>query len=117
MHIRAGESRHSARGRRRRGRHGAAAPERPAITLIPTLRQPVLGICLGMQLLFEAPRKATHACLGIIPGTRRALHRAPARPVPHMGWNTLEIGRDAPLLAGIARRRLRIFRPQLCAAE
>jgi imidazole glycerol-phosphate synthase subunit HisH len=70
--------------------------------LIPTLRQPVLGICLGMQLLYEASQEGDARCLGIIPG--RAVRFAPAddRPVPHMGWNTLEIRRPCALLAGIA---------------
>ena len=69
--------------------------------LIPTLRQPVLGICLGMQLLFEASDEGDAHCLGIIPG--RAARFAPAaeRPVPHMGWNTLAIRRPCPLLAGL----------------
>jgi glutamine amidotransferase len=70
--------------------------------VIPTLRQPVLGICLGMQLLFEASDEGDARCLGIIPG--RAARFAPAaeRPVPHMGWNTLDIRRSCALLAGLA---------------
>jgi glutamine amidotransferase len=69
--------------------------------VIPTLRQPVLGICLGMQLLFEASDEGDARCLGIIPG--RAVRFAPAadRPVPHMGWNTLDIRRPCALLAGL----------------
>jgi glutamine amidotransferase len=69
--------------------------------LIPTLRQPVLGICLGMQLLFEGSDEGALPCLGIIPG--RALRFAPAagRPVPHMGWNTLDPQRDSRLLTGL----------------
>lgn len=69
--------------------------------VIPALRQPVLGICLGMQLLFEASDEGDAHCLGIIPG--RAARFAPAaeRPVPHMGWNTLAIRRPCPLLAGL----------------
>ena len=69
--------------------------------LIPTLRQPVLGICLGMQLLFEASDEGDACCLGIIPG--RALRFSPAsqRPVPHMGWNTLDMRRPCALLAGL----------------
>jgi imidazole glycerol-phosphate synthase subunit HisH len=69
--------------------------------VIPALRQPVLGICLGMQLLFEASDEGDASCLGIIPG--RAARFAPAaeRPVPHMGWNTLDIRRPCALLAGL----------------
>jgi glutamine amidotransferase len=71
-------------------------------TLIPTLEQPVLGICLGMQLLYEASQEGDARCLGIIPGSASRLTEAPDRPVPHMGWNTLEIRRPCPLLAGLA---------------
>lgn len=54
-----------------------------------SLRQPVLSICLGMQLLFEASEEADMPCLGIIPGRVRRLESAPGRPVPHMGWSRL----------------------------
>jgi glutamine amidotransferase len=50
------------------------------------LRQPALGICLGMQLLFQRSDEGRTDCLGLIPGTVHALEPAPARPVPHMGW-------------------------------
>jgi glutamine amidotransferase len=70
--------------------------------VIPTLEQPVLGICLGMQLLYEASQEGDARCLGIIPGRAARLAQAPDRPVPHMGWNTLEIRRPCPLLAGLA---------------
>ena len=69
--------------------------------LLPTLRQPVLGICLGMQLLFERSAEGVTECLGVIPGTVRRLTAAPGRPVPHMGWNQLTRPRPDPLLAGI----------------
>jgi len=63
---------------------------------------PLLGICLGMQLLFE--RSAEHggsAGLGLLPGTVEPLH-APGLKLPHIGWAPLEIERPAPLLHGIA---------------
>jgi imidazole glycerol-phosphate synthase subunit HisH len=69
--------------------------------LLPTLRQPVLGICLGMQLLFERSAEGTTECLGLLPGTVRRLEAARGRPVPHMGWNQLTRARADPLLAGI----------------
>ncbi|HUN72786.1 MAG TPA: imidazole glycerol phosphate synthase subunit HisH [Steroidobacteraceae bacterium] len=69
--------------------------------LLPALRQPVLGICLGMQLLFERSAEGTTECLGILPGTVRRLEAARGRPVPHMGWNQLTRTREDPLLAGI----------------
>ncbi len=71
-------------------------------SLIPTLRQPVLGICLGMQLLYEASDEGDVKCLGIIPGRAARFPSSLARPVPHMGWNTLYIRRPCPLLAGIS---------------
>lgn len=71
-------------------------------SLIPTLRQPVLGICLGMQLLYEASEEGDAECLGIIPGRAARFRSSMTRAVPHMGWNTLEIRRPCPLLAGIA---------------
>ena len=69
--------------------------------LLPTLRQPVLGICLGMQLLFERSAEGMTECLGVLPGTVRRMEPAPGRPVPHMGWNQLSDTREDPLLAGI----------------
>ena len=70
--------------------------------LIPTLQQPVLGICLGMQLLYEASQEGDAPCLGIIPGTASRFAQARDRPVPHMGWNTLDIRRPCALLTGLA---------------
>jgi glutamine amidotransferase len=69
--------------------------------LLPTLRQPVLGICLGMQLLFEASDEGDTQCLGIIPGRAARFAAAPGHPVPHIGWNTLGIERESPLLRGV----------------
>lgn len=56
---------------------------------------PCLGICLGMQLLFEASEEGGGAGLDVMPGRVRALR---ARRVPQIGWNALEAGAD-PLLA------------------
>jgi glutamine amidotransferase len=69
--------------------------------VLPTLRQPVLGICLGMQLLFEASDEGNTECLGIIPGRAVRFAAAPGRPVPHIGWNTLDIERESALLSGL----------------
>ena len=70
--------------------------------VIPTLQQPVLGICLGMQLLHEASQEGAVDCLGIIPGRASRLAASADRPVPHMGWNTLDIRRPCALLEGLA---------------
>ncbi len=62
---------------------------------------PFLGICLGLQALFERSSEATEvAGLGIFPG---AIERFPADArVPHMGWNTLDFTKPSRLLNGIA---------------
>jgi len=69
--------------------------------VIPTLRQPVLGICLGMQLLYESSAEGATACLGIIAGRALRLAHAEDRPVPHIGWNTLACTGHSPLLDGL----------------
>lgn len=58
------------------------------------LTQPMLGICLGMQLLFDASEEDDTSCLGVIGGRVRKLAAAPTMPVPHMGWSKLAV-RDA----------------------
>jgi glutamine amidotransferase len=70
--------------------------------LIPELKQPLLGICLGMQILFERSEEGPANCLGVIPGTIGKLQSAPGRPVPHMGWNQMTAVRPDPLLDGIS---------------
>jgi imidazole glycerol-phosphate synthase subunit HisH len=69
--------------------------------VLPSLKQPVFGICVGMQVLFKGSEEGPVDCLGIIPDTVRKLKAAPGLPVPHMGWNTLVTLRDDPLMAGI----------------
>ncbi|WP_343344767.1 imidazole glycerol phosphate synthase subunit HisH [Sphingomicrobium sp. XHP0239] len=56
---------------------------------------PTLGVCVGMQLMFESSEEAQRPLLGILPGRVRALDAAPGRPVPHMGWTRLEDVRPA----------------------
>ena len=70
-------------------------------TLIPGLRQPVLGICLGMQLLHEASAENDVGCLGILPGRAERLPAGPGLRTPHMGWNTLAVRTGCPLTAGL----------------
>ena len=69
----------------------AALRQRGLVESLSALRQPVLGICLGMQLLFERSDEDDVDCLGIIPGGVRRLKPAPGRPVPHMGWSSLAV--------------------------
>jgi imidazole glycerol-phosphate synthase subunit HisH len=69
--------------------------------VLPTLKQPVFGICVGMQVLFRSSEEGPVDCLGILPDTVKKLKPAPGLPVPHMGWNTLVILREDPLMEGI----------------
>ena len=68
---------------------------------IRLLTQPILGICLGMQLLLRSSEEGPTDCLDVIPGDVHRLHSAPGRPVPHMGWNQVKCDRDDPLLEGL----------------
>jgi glutamine amidotransferase len=70
--------------------------ERGLKPVLTSLEQPVLGICLGMQLLFEQSEEEDVACLGVIEGRVRKLIPASDRPVPHMGWSRLSVS-DAGL--------------------
>ena len=69
--------------------------------LIPDLTQPVLGICLGMQLFFDASEENSTQCLGILPGTATQLQATSELSVPHMGWNRVISRKPSALLDGI----------------
>ncbi|MEI6458770.1 MAG: imidazole glycerol phosphate synthase subunit HisH [Pseudomonadota bacterium] len=75
-------------------RHGLDA-------VLPRLMQPVLGICLGMQLLHEHCEEGDVQGLGILPGVVRRLRLPACLPVPHMGWNQLAINTPHALLDGL----------------
>ena len=86
---------------------GAAGPgmarlrELGLIELMRTLTQPVLGVCLGMQLLCADSEEGDTTCLGLIPASVRRFVEAPGLRVPHMGWNQLRAKQPHPLLAGL----------------
>jgi imidazole glycerol-phosphate synthase subunit HisH len=86
---------------------GAAGPgmarlrELGLVELMRSLTQPVLGVCLGMQLLCAHSEEGDTACLGLIPAPVRRFVEAPGLRVPHMGWNRLAAKRSHPLLAGL----------------
>lgn len=88
------------------GAFGAAMDELRARRLVEPLLEgaaegtPLLGICVGMQLLFEESEEmGLHRGLALLPGRVRRL--PPGRPVPHMGWNTLRPLRPHPVLDGL----------------
>jgi glutamine amidotransferase len=68
------------------------------VDVIRQLEQPVLGICLGMQLLADASEEEDVECLGIIPGVAQKLEPAPSLPVPNMGWCAIRKCKAHPLL-------------------
>ena len=87
------------------GAAGPAMARLRALGLVELLRgltQPVLGVCLGMQLLCAHSEEGGVDCLGLIPATVRRLQPAPGLRVPHMGWNRLRTHRAHPLLDGLA---------------
>jgi len=70
--------------------------------VIQKLTQPVLGICLGMQMLTTSSSEGDTGCLNLIPGDVRGL-KAQGLRLPHMGWNTLAEIVDHPLFQGIPK--------------
>lgn len=71
------------------------------IEVIRTLTQPVLGICLGMHLLFQRSAEGPTACLNLLPYAVESMSVLPGLPVPHMGWNQIRSLRNDPLLEGL----------------
>jgi glutamine amidotransferase len=88
------------------GAFGATMAEVERRGLVPLLREaaaegkPLLGICVGMQLLFEESEEhGRHAGLGLLPGRVKRIEGD--LPVPHMGWNRLRACRPHPVLDGV----------------
>lgn len=88
---------------------GAASPamallrDRGFDSALREMQTPLLGICLGMQLLFESSEEGDVECLGLLPGHVRRMQPAAGVRVPHMGWNTLsDLSESATLLDGIS---------------
>jgi imidazole glycerol-phosphate synthase subunit HisH len=70
--------------------------------LIPTLTQPVLGICLGMQLLMRYSHEGDTQTLGVMDADVEPLTASVEFPAPHMGWNQLEPQSASPLWRGLS---------------
>ncbi|MEN0652052.1 MULTISPECIES: imidazole glycerol phosphate synthase subunit HisH [Hyphobacterium] len=87
---------------------GAAGPAMDRLSAsgwddaLRTESRPLLGICLGMQLLFERSEEGDVETLGLIPGTVRRLPRPDGGVWPHMGWSRLRIERSSPLTRAMA---------------
>ncbi|MGE0740228.1 MAG: imidazole glycerol phosphate synthase subunit HisH [Hyphomonadaceae bacterium] len=64
--------------------------------------RPLLGICLGQQLLFEASEEGDAQGLGLLPGRVTRLPSTRDAPAPHMGWSKLALERAHPLIDGVA---------------
>ena len=88
------------------GAFGDAREKLEGTGLVPVLREeaerkPLLGICLGMQLLFDRGFEyGEHPGLGLVPGQVVSLRESledKSLKVPHMGWNSLDVLRDDPL--------------------
>ena len=90
------------------GAFGDAMAELKRRDLVEPIRQavdsgkPFLGVCLGLQLLFDVGyENGRHEGLGIVPGEVVRFELPGEYKVPHMGWNQLSILRESPLLAGL----------------
>ncbi|MFK2875580.1 imidazole glycerol phosphate synthase subunit HisH [Rhodanobacter hydrolyticus] len=87
---------------------GAAGPgmarlrELGLVELMRSLTQPVLGVCLGMQLLCAHSEEGDTECLGLIPATVCRFAERPGLRVPHMGWNGLTVQNAHPLLQDLS---------------
>jgi len=86
---------------------GAAGPamqrlrDAGLVEVVRGLIQPLLGVCVGMQVLFEHSEEGAVECLGLLSGQVRRLPEASGVRIPHMGWNRLRRRRDSALLDGI----------------
>lgn len=86
---------------------GAAGPgmarlnELGLVELLRSLTQPVLGVCLGMQLLCSHSEEGNTDCLDLIPAQVKHFSAIPGLRVPHMGWNRVTAKREHPLLTGL----------------
>ena len=79
------------------------------VDVLRDLQQPLLGVCLGMQLLFERSEEGATECLGLLSGAVRQFPTADGLRVPHMGWNELHVERDDPLVSGLGAQPYAYF--------
>ena len=75
--------------------------EQGLVDVVRTLDKPLLGVCVGMQILFEHSEEDDTPCLGLLPGRVNKLPASAGLRVPHMGWNTLQSRRATSLTQGM----------------
>jgi imidazole glycerol-phosphate synthase subunit HisH len=63
---------------------------------------PILGICLGAQIILEHSEENDTPCLGLLPGRTRALPHQAGLKIPHMGWNSVHFLRPHPVFQGLS---------------
>jgi glutamine amidotransferase len=87
------------------------------INCVLNLKQPVLGICVGMQILYEWSAESNIDMLHLIPGKVQHFRSAPEKIIPHMGWNNLSKINHHPVLQGIDKESYFYFVHSYCADE
>ena len=81
--------------------------------VIPSLKQPVFGTCVGMQLMCRFSEENNTECMGIFDVDVKRFPATAGLKVPHMGWNNIT-GYQSPLTAGLPDNAYVYFRTQLC---
>jgi glutamine amidotransferase len=94
--------------------------ERGLDTLIKNLKQPVLGICIGQQLLCEHSEEGDTECMGIFPIKVRkfptgVVQNGENLKIPHMGWNTIDAKKDFPLFKDLGENPFVYYVHSFCA--
>ena len=78
----------------------ASLERRGLTTVLSQFTKPFLGICLGMQLLYELSEEGMTYCLNVLPGTIKKFDNRMTK-IPHMGWNNIKRSVENPLMANI----------------
>ncbi len=79
-------------------------------TVVPRIEAPLLGICIGLQLLCTGSEEGNASCLGVFDVPVLQMHPAPGMKVPHMGWNEISaVGSPCPILHGLERGKYFYF--------